>query len=148
MALQYGYAAIPRIMLGRAFTSAFHAAAQQSKSLRYAMNFVQQSPQNSITSSMYSRFLFTECYKPTVFSLGASQRIVDSPTNTDLLSKLSAKCLWQIISPQRTMCTIKSENKICWSCKKKIGEELFFCDICKIIQPPLTELSLFEVFGW
>lgn len=47
----------------------------------------------------------------------------------------------------RNMCTIKKENRICWSCKKTIGDEIFFCEICKIIQPPLTELSFFAIFG-
>jgi len=150
MVLQHCYVAIPRTVLVRASTSAFLAAAPQSKLLRYTMNLVQQNPPNPTTSSMYSTFMcmhIMECYKPSLVSSRASQRIVDSPTNTYLFSKLSAKYLWQIISLQRTMCTIKSDNKICWSCKKKIGEELFFCDICKIIQPPLTELSYFEVFG-
>ncbi len=47
----------------------------------------------------------------------------------------------------RTMCTISKEDRTCWSCKRNIGSEIFFCRSCNIIQPPLSELSLFEMFG-
>ncbi len=46
----------------------------------------------------------------------------------------------------KNLCMISNAERICWNCKKKIGKEIFFCKLCKIIQPPLNELSLFEIF--
>eukprot|EP00794_Sanderia_malayensis_P014038 gene14038-15497_t len=46
----------------------------------------------------------------------------------------------------RNLCMISKSERVCWNCKRKVGKEIFFCKLCKIIQPPLEELSLFEMF--
>ncbi|XP_065054297.1 iron-sulfur cluster co-chaperone protein HscB-like [Rhopilema esculentum] len=49
-------------------------------------------------------------------------------------------------SSKRFMCGVRSANRTCWNCNREIGTEIFFCDLCKKIQPPLTELSFFQIF--
>ena len=84
------------------------------------------------------------------YNIRTTQRTFVSRRGSAVNSKYNVKYLYGLLisSSSRTMCTIKSDDRICWNCKKKIGEEIFFCDICKIIQPPLTELTFFEIFGW
>lgn len=47
---------------------------------------------------------------------------------------------------KRHLCVISNSERSCWNCNKKIGNEKFFCKLCKIIQPPLGEMSFFGIF--
>lgn len=72
--------------------------------------------------------------------------------NIDLKSTTKATQTCNSMKPllfprtNRLMCSLGDRERICWNCKKKIGPEIFFCDICRIIQPPLCEMSYFEMF--
>ena len=149
MALLSRSFAIPRIILRRSFITAYIAASSRNRPLSYVIGSLEMNLANPIAFSKCSRCICTydmRCCKS--MNLRAAH-------NTTLNSELASNYLRETrkysklpLSIKRTMCTIKKDDKICWNCKKEIGKEIFFCEICKIIQPPLIELSFFEIFGW
>ena len=158
MALLSRSFAIPRIMLYRSSITANIAASSRNRPLSYVIGSLEMDQTNPIAFSKINRRICTydlSYCKPILLNLRAAHNAVIFDNNAVLNSELGAKYLsktskysnlpWSI---KRTMCTIRKDDKICWNCKKEIGKEIFFCEICKIIQPPLTELSFFEIFGW
>ena len=151
MHLHFCSFAIPRTLLNHSFSTASFPAAW-SRSRRTLLGYATGLRKASMSCAV-TRNDEIKSYRPTYQNLRITQRLGISCSENVLRAQLYPignfpKTIFRPFpsSMRRTMCTIRYEDRICWNCKKKIGDEIFFCEICKIIQPPLTELSFFEIF--